>query len=267
MMEELFWVKARGNKHISVIVHTPNAEINSISVQDTVKERRPAIVYMHGFTGTKTGDNRMGVNLARALCQEGYVVIRFDYIGSGESEGEFDSDTHFSGWIEDAHQVLAWARTLPQVEPQRLGIIGHSLGGALVTYIAAQVPSIKAVCALAPVTYLEDNFKQVIIGPERWAQALKGETIRHFYNKKYALKPLFIQDLLQYDTLQAARKVSQPFLIIHGRKDEAVPAAHSHDLLNHLEAKDKHLQILADEEHLFSPSVHSFILNWFNRQL
>ena len=154
-METLYWVEAREQKKISMIVHTP----------EETTDQNAVLTYFHGFTGNKIGDNRMGIKLARALCKQGYTVVRFDYIGSGESEGEFEKDTYFSGWVEDAKVVLNWVRE--HFANFQLGIIGHSLGGSLALYISSVDQGIKAACALAPAFHLEKVFQGQIIGPEK----------------------------------------------------------------------------------------------------
>lgn len=115
-------------------------------------------------------------------------------------------------------------------------------------------------------TYLEENFKQIIIGPELWNKSLEGETIRNFYNRSYSLSPNFTQDLLNYNVKETAQKVTKPFLIIHGQKDTAVPFEHSSDLYNALKSKDKQNIQCEDEGHLFSENIFQLITDWFNQR-
>ncbi|MEB3103856.1 alpha/beta hydrolase [Ferviditalea candida] len=258
-MEQLFWIESRDAKNISAIVHFPEAA--------EAGGKRPVVVYCHGFTANKTSDNRMGVRMARKLRNQGFLVVRFDYIGSGESEGEFETDTHFTGWLQDADTVISWIKALPEADEKRIGLIGHSLGGALVTHLSALNPDVQAVCALAPVSRLEENFKQIIIGPELWQQALDKQTIRDFYNKKYSLSPFFVEDLLKYDILGSARSVQKPFLIIHGNADQAVPYQHSLQLHEALGSKDKQIKILEREAHLFSEAMDPVLSEWFTQKL
>jgi uncharacterized protein len=257
-MEQHYWIHGRDNKKMSVMVHFPNRSF---------KQDAPVLLFAHGFTGDKTGGNRMGVKLARHLCNEGNIVARFDFIGSGESEGEFEQHTTFSGWLEDLQTMVNWATQLDQADPNKLGMIGHSLGGALVTYLSSIEPRIKATCALAPVSYLQQNFQQVIIGPALWEKSLQGEVIKNFYGKKFSLAPAFARDLLNYDIQAAATKINQPFLIIHGKKDQAVPMENSYDLVDSIQSKDKLLHVYVEEEHLFTEKIHSDIAAWFHEQL
>ncbi|HET7580276.1 MAG TPA: alpha/beta fold hydrolase [Bacillales bacterium] len=259
-MEKFLWIEAREGKNISVAVHYPDNGSSSTN-QD------PVILYCHGFTGNKTGGNRMGVELGRKLCEKGYVVVRFDYVGSGESEGEFETDTHFTGWLKDLRTVLSWVKGLDQVDPSRIALIGHSLGGALVTHMASIEKTIKCVCALAPVTYLEENFRGIILGTELWERSRKGERIENFYNKCYSLSPSFVQDLVKYNIIASASRVNCPFLIVHGKQDQAVPPANSLDLLGNIKSGQKELKVLEGEGHIFREKIHSPIINWLNLYL
>ena len=57
------------------------------------KERVPVVVMAHGFTDDKTGDNRLFVKFARVASRHGLAVLRFDFAGSGDSEGDFSQVT------------------------------------------------------------------------------------------------------------------------------------------------------------------------------
>lgn len=257
-METYYWIEARDHKNISLVTHVPN---------DSDVDKYPTIIYAHGFTGNKTGDNRMGVDLARFLCEKGFVVIRFDYIGSGESEGDFETGTSFSGWLEDFQTVLKWVENFTYTDSSKIGIIGHSFSGAIVTHIPTICPTVKKVCALAPVFKLKESFKETIIGDRLWEAALSGQVIQDFYNKKYSLAPFFVKDLLTFDMKETAKKVSTPMLIIHGEKDKVLPYQDSIELYNTLNIEQKELKLLKQEEHLFSHAIHPLLLQWFNEWL
>ncbi|MDQ0496513.1 alpha/beta hydrolase family protein [Paenibacillus brasilensis] len=256
-MEKLYWIPGRENKQISTIVHVP---------QNSANRKHPVILYCHGFTGNKTAGNRMGVKLARRLCAEGYVVVRFDYIGSGESEGEFETDTYFSGWIKDAQSILAWTKTLENIDLDRIGIIGHSMGGAMATHLLSFEKTLKSICTLSPMSYLEENLKKVI-GPSLWEDLLSGQSVHNFNGSGYSLSPRFAQDLKQYNLLESASKISQPFLILHGKNDRAVPYENSYDLERTLLSPTKLLEVLENGGHLLSDDAYPTVVDWFNHTL
>ena len=126
---------------------------------------------------------------------------------------------------------------------------------------------IKTTCALVPVADLVENFKQIIIGPRLWEKALNGEYIHDFYGKKLSLSPHFIEDLTNYSIQEAAQHVHQPFFIIHGEQDTAVPFHYSYDLDASLASSEKNLQIFAEEDHSFSEQIYSAVGKWFKQYL
>src|SRR3984957_15394546 len=104
-------------------------------------ERRPGIVLCHGFTGIRSvilGD------YAKVFVEAGFVALTFDYRGFGGSEG--------TKWrlipmeqIDDIRNAISFFETLPEVDPDRIGLWGTSFGGANAPYAATVDTRIKAV--------------------------------------------------------------------------------------------------------------------------
>ncbi|SDT99647.1 hypothetical protein SAMN05444156_1334 [Verrucomicrobium sp. GAS474] len=83
------------------------------------------VILCHGFTGTKAEHNRLFVQTARAFQKAGISALRFDFFGSGDSDGEFNEMTP-NTQIRDALAVLAWGRR----RYDRVALLGLSFGGA-----------------------------------------------------------------------------------------------------------------------------------------
>jgi len=96
-------------------------------------EKRAGIVLCHGYTGVK--DLYLPDN-ARVLTEAGYVALTFDYKGWGDSEGPRSRLAPYSR-VADVQAALTFLGTLPDVDPERLGIYGTSYGGATVVWTAA----------------------------------------------------------------------------------------------------------------------------------
>jgi len=105
---------------------------------------RAVVILLHGY-----GANRMEM-LARAqiLAGQGYGVLLYDQRASGESEGE----TRSFGWadVQDVQAVLGFLQKRPDVDAERIGILGFSLGGQITLRAAAETSEIKAVVAEEP---------------------------------------------------------------------------------------------------------------------
>jgi hypothetical protein len=89
--------------------------------------RAPAVLMCHGFTGHKAEAHRLFVHTARRLMQEGLVVLRFDFLGSGDSEGLFEEMT-IRGEVEDALNALAFLRGHGRVDAARVANAGLLAG-------------------------------------------------------------------------------------------------------------------------------------------
>src|SRR4051794_9238908 len=72
-------------------------------------QRYPAVVMCHGFTGSRVEPHRIFVKTARQLAHHGIVTVRFDFWGSGESDGDFVDVTPETE-IEDALAIIDWLR-------------------------------------------------------------------------------------------------------------------------------------------------------------
>ncbi len=130
------------------------------------KERRPAILMIHGWGGAKSHLNQA---YAPRFAAQGYIVLTFDYTGWGESEGvlqrvgdrpdladgaetaqtyttEVREIRHIVNPLEqmdDIRAAFAYLATTPQVDPNRIAVWGSSLGGGLALATASEFPQIK----------------------------------------------------------------------------------------------------------------------------
>lgn len=107
-------------------------------------EKRAGIVLCHGYTGVK--DLYLPDN-AQRLNEAGYMVMTFDYKGWGDSEGPRSRLAPYSR-VYDVQAALSFFSTLPEVDPERLGIYGTSYGGATVVWVGAIDPRVKCIVSV-----------------------------------------------------------------------------------------------------------------------
>lgn len=254
-MKEHRWIESRG-KRLSAMVHTPASPAVG----------GPVVIFCHGFTGDKVGANQLMLNLAKAVEAAGMTAVRFDFAGSGDSEGVFAADTTVAGWRRDLASVLAWARNEYPGGP--LFLVGHSLGGLIV--LCETDSKVTGRVAVAPVVYPLANFADTIIGRELWAKALKGEQVANFYGKGFALDSGFVADLVaaDYKPLAAAAAYDAPLLVVHGTADAAVPLAGSQELYAGY-GGPKELALL-EADHVFigrHEELGAVIVKWLSKQV
>jgi pimeloyl-ACP methyl ester carboxylesterase len=116
------------------------AMLNALAYVAAGQGRHPAVVLLHGFPG-----NERNLDLAQDIRRAGWDVLYFNYRGSWGSSGDFS----FSNAIEDTAAALAYLRQpaiarLLRLDPSRIVLIGHSMGGFMAVQGAAADPAILA---------------------------------------------------------------------------------------------------------------------------
>ncbi|MCL6265520.1 bifunctional alpha/beta hydrolase/OsmC family protein [Flagellimonas myxillae] len=171
-------------------------------------------IFAHCFTCNK---NLLAVkNIGKALTSHGFGVLRFDFTGLGESDGDF-ADTNFSGNVED---LVAAAEYLKSNYEAPTLIIGHSLGGAASIFAAAEIPSIKAVATIgAPsnpvhVKHLLRSGVDEILAT--------GKAVINLSGRDFTIKKQFLDDLETKSLPETAKALRKPLLILHSPQDDTV---------------------------------------------
>jgi len=102
----------------------------------------PALLILHGFTGSKDQPHQLFVKLAEAVARAGLIALRIDLRGRGDSEGDMAVDVTPAGDLLDVRTALDFLATQPDVDPAKIGVLGLSWGGTLAAVIAGQDPRI-----------------------------------------------------------------------------------------------------------------------------
>ncbi len=130
-------------------------------------ERRAAFLVLHGF-----GSNSESPSVTqptRVLSELGYVTLRFDMRGCGKSEGEFGRIICLDQ-VEDLGNALSFLAGHPVVDPDRIGVIGSSFGGAVAVYAGGTNARIAAVISNGGWGHGERKFRGQHPSPEAWAK-------------------------------------------------------------------------------------------------
>jgi uncharacterized OsmC-like protein/alpha/beta superfamily hydrolase len=180
-------------------------------------------LFAHCFTCSK--DLKAAGWISRALVQRGIAVLRFDFTGIGESEGEF-SGTDFSSNIEDlvaAADFLRREREAPSL------LIGHSLGGCAVLPAAHRIPEVRAVATIAAPSDTEHLKKTLVrLAPELEA---RGEAeVDLGSGRPFRIRRKLLDDLTEDHLQEVVGNLHRALLILHSPVDNTVGIEHAQRL-------------------------------------
>lgn len=171
-------------------------------------------LFAHCFTCSK--NLKAAGNIARALNDAGIAVLRFDFTGLGQSEGEF-ADTNFSSNVADllaAVDYLAEHHEAPSI------LIGHSLGGTAVLQAASQVESAVAVATIGSPSE-PAHLSRMFAGSEETLRA-QGEATINLGGRPFLMKQQFLDDLDKQDLRSTIGSLRKALLIMHAPLDNVV---------------------------------------------
>lgn len=203
------------------------------------QDKHPVCLIFHGFTGQKTGTKFCYVQLARMLEARGIATFRFDFLGSGESDGNFVNMT-FQDELSCARVILE--ETLKMENCTEIYVLGHSMGGAVASELAKLYPNeIKKMVLWSPAFNLPDALLYLT------GQIERAKTYDH---NGYEISDVFVEDILNRDFYKDLNIYKNKLLIIHGTNDTTVPYAISK---KYLAGFHKNLEFVAikDANHNF----------------
>tara|TARA_R110000787_G_scaffold14831_2_gene45699 strand:+ start:393 stop:1262 length:870 start_codon:yes stop_codon:yes gene_type:complete len=146
-----------GDLNLSGVVHSPDDLAPGA--------RRPAILVLHGFGSRKTAANVIGP--ANMFMKWGYVVLRFDMRSCGDSDGEF-GHIRCEDQVEDTRAAITFMQSRPDVDPDRIAVVGSSFGAAVAVYTGGTDERVKAVISSGGWGHGERKFRGQHPTPEAW---------------------------------------------------------------------------------------------------
>ena len=155
-------------------------------------------------------------NVSRALTQDGFGVLRFDFTGLGKSDGEF-KDSHFSANVQDLIDVSNYMSE--NYEAPKL-LVGHSLGGAAVLVAASKLESVNAVATIgAPATV--DHVKHLFV--DQIDDLNSSEEVKvNIGGRPFSITNEFVDQLSETDLPSIVKELRKPLLILHSPIDTIV---------------------------------------------
>lgn len=223
-------------------VHIPDGPVGA---------RVPVVVFVHGFAS-----NRLElpdfVRMSRILETAGFASVRVDLAGHGESDGDF-FDVTISGEIAQVRSVVRDVRALGFTDPERIGLVGMSMGGVVAGIVAAEEPGIAAACLWSPAA---------VAPSEIGSGYLKGRSLfaeieekGYFDADGHRISAALVDDIAALDVYGRSAAYSGPVRIIHGDKDDIAPLEYAHRYLDHYRGNAE-LEVVAGADHAWGSVPH-----------
>jgi len=185
-------------------------------------ELRAYALFAHCFTCSK--DLRAAREISRALAGSGFAVLRFDFTGLGESEGDF-AESDFSSNVADLVAAADFLRA--EREAPRL-LVGHSLGGTAAIVAAARISEVRAVATIgAPSEAAHVRETLLHANPD-----LEGtdEAEVELAGRRFRIRRGLLEDLERQNVEAAVAGLGRPLLVLHAPSDEIVGVEHAERL-------------------------------------
>jgi len=235
-------------------LESDGSRLNAILYEASGPGPHPTAVLLHGFPG-----NERNLDLAQALRRAGWNVAFFHYRGAWGSGGRFS----FGHVLEDVAAVVRRLRdpataTAHRIDPARIALVGHSMGGFAALVAGAEIPEVECVVSLAGANL--GVWLAAIASPEGAQRT--AETLETWGRGPIAgiRGDLLVEELREsperFDTPSHAEALAEkPLLLVVATRDEVLPRAQHHDpLVAALQARGaRHLRHPElDADHAFS---------------
>lgn len=232
-------------------------------IERPVGQVRAWVLFAHCFTCSK--NIGAATRISRYLATRGFGVLRFDFTGLGNSEGDF-ANTSFSSNIDD---LLAAAEAMGESHGEPALLVGHSLGGAAVLAAAPHIDNCRAVATIgapsepAHVTHLfVDHGEQL---------AEQGKATLRLGGREFTVARQFIEDLERHALQEQLPELNRALLIMHSPVDDVVDIEHARRIYDSAQHPKSFIS-LEEADHLLSDPrdaeyVAELLSAWASRYL
>jgi len=243
--------------------------------------RLPAVVLLGSASAGDRDGFLNGVpilgQLAGALADAGFLVVRYDRRGFGQSGGRSESATIVDS-AEDARVVVRWLSDRKDVDPKRVALVGHAEGAWIAILTANRERRIAAVASIAgaSTTGAELNLEQQqyelnqlsLPAAERAKKIALQKQIQSAVmtgkgwesipaNERRDADTPWFHSYLMFDPTKTVSDLKQPILIVHGALDKEIPPAHADrltDLARKSDSKSVEVVVIRGINHLLIPA-------------
>jgi len=201
-VQEVFFKNSRGMNLAGIVRYSEPIE----------PVKYPVIIVLHGFNEGKNQD--FTADLANNLVYQGFLTLRFDFHGHGDSEGEFEEQT-IHQQVDDVLSALDFISTLQFANPNRIAVLGTDIGANIALLAAAKDARIKCVVAQGARSHFEHHL-QSWFQPREFAELMRTGV---HDNLDFRMRKEYVRSARQHDIIEQLKLVFVPVLFIHGNAD------------------------------------------------
>lgn len=224
---------------------------------------RAHAIFAHCFTCGK--DALAATRIARELAHHGIAVLRFDFTGLGESDGDF-AETTFGSNVSDLLQAAEFLRTHHQAPSV---LVGHSLGGAAVIAAAEQVPEVRAVATIAAPA--DTGHMLHLLSASRAEIEEHGEAEVCLADRPFRIRKEFLDDLQSHAQDARIRSLPAALMVMHSPTDQTVGIENASQIFGAARHPKSFVSLDGADHMLTRPSdarfVASVLAAWVGRYL
>ena len=276
-MEEKVTFKS-SDLNLSGVVHRPD--------DMAAGERRPAVLILHGFGSRKDAGNVTGP--ANMFMNWGYVVLRFDMRGCGDSDGLFGHLLCLDQ-VDDTRAAIDFMQSRPEVDPDRIAVVGSSFGAAVAVYSGGVDKRVAAVISSGGWGNGERKFRGQHPGEEAWQKFTsmlergrkhREENGEPLFVDRYEIVPIpehlranmpsgsvqqFTADtaigMMDFTAEDVIGKIApRPVLLLHSSVDSVTPTEQSVEMFKRA-GQPTDLHLTSDTDHFMMAESNTRVIN------
>ncbi len=276
-MEEKVTFKS-SDLNLSGVVHRPD--------DMAAGERRPAVLILHGFGSRKDAGNVTGPT--NMFMNWGYVVLRFDMRGCGDSDGLFGHLLCLDQ-VDDTRAAIDFMQSRPEVDPDRIAVVGSSFGAAVAVYSGGVDKRVAAVISSGGWGNGERKFRGQHPGEEAWQKFTsmlergrkhREENGEPLFVDRYEIVPIpehlranmpsgsvqqFTADtaigMMDFTAEEVIGKIApRPVLLLHSSVDSVTPTEQSVEMFKRA-GQPTDLHLTADTDHFMMAESNTRVIN------